>query len=137
MIQTRIYLVSHSCCNVGYPLQKANTLEKSNCRCASLPPDHQSRFQIIQNEVRAFFFFRYVCSHDCVMCSRGALLLLCCLFLTLAGHRCEENFRAVTEENALAKLVKMFSKPGAFKRVSSQYHNFNSNNLCEIMQLLR
>lgn len=52
------------------------------------------------------------------MCSRDALLLLCSL-LVFSGHRCEENATAAatTEENALAKLVKMFSKPGAFKRV--------------------
>ncbi|KOC63166.1 hypothetical protein WH47_02675 [Habropoda laboriosa] len=53
------------------------------------------------------------------MCSCGALLLLCCLFLVLVGHRCEENVTSVTEENALAKLVKMFSKPGAFKRINA------------------
>ncbi|XP_003396291.1 uncharacterized protein LOC117233919 [Bombus vosnesenskii] len=53
------------------------------------------------------------------MYSRGALLLLCCLFLILAGHCHEENVSTVTEENALAKLVKMFSKPGAFKRINA------------------
>ncbi|XP_033341077.1 uncharacterized protein LOC117229035 [Megalopta genalis] len=54
------------------------------------------------------------------MCSRDALLLLCS-FLVLAGHRCEENATAAvaTEENALARLVKMFSKPGAFKRINA------------------
>ncbi|XP_006623083.1 uncharacterized protein LOC122716861 isoform X2 [Apis laboriosa] len=53
------------------------------------------------------------------MHSRGTFLFLCYSFLMINHHCCEENVTSVTEENALAKLVKMFSKPGAFKRINA------------------
>lgn len=103
-----------SCRNIGYPLQKVNGEVKLSV-CFSLP-DRQSQFQIIQDELWAFF--RRACFHDSVMHSR-AFLFLCCSFLMVNHYCCEENVTSVTEENALAKLVKMFSKPGAFKRINA------------------
>lgn len=110
-----------SCRNIGYPLQKVNGEVKLSV-CFSLP-DRQSQFQIIQDELWAFF--RRACFHDSVMHSR-AFLFLCCSFLMVNHYCCEENVTSVTEENALAKLVKMFSKPGAFKRVSFKNYVFFS-----------
>ena len=68
----------------------------------------------------SFFFFPFrAMSHDqCVLAFFFGLLA----FLPPRETHCATNVTDIAEqvqaENALAKLVKMFSKPGAFKRVS-------------------
>lgn len=129
--------------DVGYPLcggSNQRTDDTDSPISANYQSPVSSHMWSDARACRSYVFARFFSLFSIAMSSAwyAAVLLPC---LLACGCHCVGNVTNVAEqaqtENALAKLVKLFSKPGAFKRVSKFHVESDATYACAHFSISR